>query len=97
MRGTFRKPCPEEQAVLDNLQVRLLESPELERCNGLLDEHHYLGSVKPVGERLYYVVTDPQGHWLALLIFAAAAKHLKYRDRWIVPKPTDFLASAPGS
>jgi len=83
MHGTFRKPCPEEQAVLDNLQVRLLESPELKRCNGLLDEHHYLGSVKPVGERLYYVVTDPQGQWLALLIFAAAAKHLKYRDRWI--------------
>ena len=83
MRGTFRKPRPEEQAVLDNLQVRLLESPELKRCNGLLDEHHYLGSVKPVGERLYYVVTDPQGQWLALLVFAAAAKHLKFRDRWI--------------
>jgi hypothetical protein len=83
MRGTFRKPRPEEQTVLDNLQVRLLESPELKRCNGLLDEHHYLGSVKPVGERLYYVVTDPQGQWLALLVFAAAAKHLKYRDRWI--------------
>ena len=83
MRGTFRKPRPKEQAVLDNLQVRLLESPELKRCNGLLDEHHYLRSVKPVGERLYYVVTNLQGEWLALLVFAAAAKHLKYRDRWI--------------
>jgi hypothetical protein len=83
MSERFRKPRPEEQTVLDSLQVRLLESHELERCNGLLDQHHYLGSAKPVGERLYYVVTNPQGEWLALLLFAAAAKHLKYRDRWI--------------
>jgi hypothetical protein len=33
----------------------------------LLDEHHYLGSLKAVGERLYYVATDAQGQWLALL------------------------------
>lgn len=83
MSEHFRKPRPEEQAVLDGLQVRLLESGELKRCNEQLEEHHYLGSVKPVGERLHYVATDPQGEWLALLVFAAAAKHLKYRDRWI--------------
>jgi hypothetical protein len=29
------------------------------------------------------VVTDAQGQWLGLLVFAAAAKHLKQRDRWI--------------
>ncbi|MCA1838073.1 MAG: ISAs1 family transposase [Actinobacteria bacterium] len=79
----FCRPGPEDQAVLDNLQVHLLPPAELPRCNRLLDEHHYLGSPKPVGERLYYVVTNPQGEWLALLVFAAAAKHLKYRDRWI--------------
>ena len=83
MSEKFREPHPEEQTVLDSLQVRLLEPHELERCNRLLDEHHYLGSPHPVGERLYYVVTDPQEEWLALLIFAAAAKHLKHRDRWI--------------
>jgi len=83
MSGQFRRPRPEDQAVLDSLQVRLLEPHQLERCNRLLDEHHYLGSPKPVGERLYYIVTDPQSQWLALLVFAAAAKHLKYRDRWI--------------
>lgn len=83
MSEKFRKPRPEEQTLLESLRVRLLESHQLKRCDGLLDEHHYLGSVKPVGERLYYVVTDPQGQWLALLVFAAAAKHLKYRDRWI--------------
>ena len=83
MSEHFRKPCPDEQAILDRLQVRLLESDELKRCHEQLQEHHYLGSIKPVGERLYYVVSDPQGEWLALLVFAAAAKHLKYRDRWI--------------
>ncbi len=83
MSDHFRRPCPEQQSVLDRLQVQLLESAQLKRCNELLEEHHYLGSVRAVGERLYYVVTDPQGEWLALLVFAAAAKHLKYRDRWI--------------
>ncbi len=83
MSEHFRKPRPEEQAILDRLQVRWLESAELKRCNEQLEAHHYLGSVKPVGERLHYVATDQQGQWLALLVFAAAAKHLKYRDRWI--------------
>lgn len=83
MSEKFRRPISEDQTVLESLQVRLLERQDLERCNGLLQQHHYLGSAKPVGERLYYVVTDPQAQWLALLIFAAAAKHLKYRDRWI--------------
>jgi hypothetical protein len=83
MSERFRKPCPEEQTVLNSLQVRLLEPDELARCRQLLDQHHYLGSPKPVGERLYYVVTDAQGEWLGLLVWAAAAKHLRHRDRWI--------------
>jgi hypothetical protein len=83
MSEKFRRPCVEDQGVLESLQVRLLEHHELERCNGLLQQHHYLGSPKPVGERLYHVVTDAQDQWLALLVFAAAAKHLKYRDQWI--------------
>lgn len=83
MSEKFRKPGPEDQAVLEGLRVRLLERHELERCNQLLDQHHYLQSPQPVGERLYYVVTDPEGEWLGLLVFAAAAKHLKHRDRWI--------------
>jgi hypothetical protein len=83
MSEKFCRPGPEAQAVLDSLQVRLLPPEELPRCNQLLDGYHYLGSPKPVGERLYYVVTNPEGEWLGLLVFAAAAKHLKYRDLWI--------------
>jgi hypothetical protein len=81
--GKFRLPQPDEQAILASLQARLLEAPELERCNQLLNEKHYLKAPKPVGERLYYIVTGPPGDWLAVLLFTAAAKHLKHRDRWI--------------
>src|SRR5437016_3268657 len=83
MSKTVRKPDAEEQAVVESLQIRITEPCELKRCHQLLDEHHYLGSPKPVGERLYYVVTDAQGQWRAVLIFAAAAKHLRARDQWI--------------
>jgi hypothetical protein len=61
----------------------LLEASEHRRFQSLLAKHHYLGRIKPVGERLYYVATDGPGQWLALLVFNAAAKHLKHRDRWI--------------
>ena len=77
MNKAVRKPNPEDQAVLESLQIQIAEPAELSRCHQLLDQHHYLGSPKPVGERLYYVVTDAQGQWLAVLIFAAAAKHLR--------------------
>ena len=83
MSRTVRKPNAEDQAVLESLRVRIAEPCELKRCHQLLDEHHYLGSPQPVGERLYYVVTDGQGQWRAVLIFAAAAKHLRARDQWI--------------
>jgi hypothetical protein len=83
MSKTVRLPDSEEQKLLDQLQVRLVEPSELRRFNRLLDEQHYLQSHKPFGERLYYVVTDAQGQWLALLLFSAAAKHLKLREQWI--------------
>jgi hypothetical protein len=78
-----RLPEAKEQALLDQIQVRLLEPKELSRFNRYLDKYHYLKRIRPVGERLYYVAIDAQGQWLALLLFSAAAQHLKHRDRWI--------------
>jgi hypothetical protein len=49
----------------------------------LLRKHHYLGGLRAVGEQIYYAAVDAHGHWLALLLFSAAAKHLKHRDHWI--------------
>src|ERR1700730_3330347 len=83
MSKTLRLPNCDEQGLLDQVQVRLVERAELERFKQLLDEHHYLGNLKAVGERLHYVATDAQGQWLALLVFRAPANPLKHRDRWI--------------
>lgn len=80
----IKKPVPEEQIILDGLQVRLLSDlKDLHRVHALLDEHHYLKAVKPVGERLYYALCDGSGKWLGALVFQAAARHLRPRDEWI--------------
>jgi predicted transposase YbfD/YdcC len=69
---------------LDDIQVVLVTGlEEQRRFQKLLKQHHYLGGLKPVGERMYYVAVDGRGNWLALLLFSAAAKHLKPRDLWI--------------
>ena len=65
MSKTLRLPDCDQQALLDQVQVRLLERTELERFKELLDEYHYLGRLKAVGERLHYVATDAQGCCLA--------------------------------
>lgn len=73
-----------QQALLEHVRVVLVTAPdERRRFQRLLKEHHYLGSLKPVGEQLYYAAVDAQGRWVALLLFSAAAKHLKHRDQWI--------------
>lgn len=62
----------------------VLNDPEERRqCQRLLRKHHYLGGLKAVGEQVCYAALDSQDNWLALLLFSAAAKHLKHRDQWI--------------
>lgn len=79
------KPLPEDPAILLRIvQTQVLDTPELRaRAQQLLDAHHYLGGVQAVGEQMHYAVSDAQGEWVAVLIFAAAAQHLRPRDRWI--------------
>jgi hypothetical protein len=73
-----------EQALLDQVRVVPVTEPgERRRFQRLLQQHHYLGSLKPVGEQMYYAAVDAQGCWVALLLFNAAARHLKHRDRWM--------------
>src|SRR5271155_606281 len=83
MKKTLRLPDIDEQALLTQVRVRLVERGELKGFHALLEEHHYLGSLKAVGERLYYVAVDNEDQWLALLVFSTPAKHLTHRDRWI--------------
>lgn len=63
--------------------VQLVETPDHRRLQSLLRKHHYLGGLKPVGERMFYAALDADDRWLAVLVFCAAAKHLKARDQWI--------------
>ena len=77
-------PLDTDQALLEQVQVVPVTEPaERRRFQRLLQKHHYLGGLQPVGEQMYYVAVDAQGRWLALLLFSAAAKHLKHRDQWM--------------
>ena len=78
-----RLPDEAQQQLLHAVRMHLVERTQLPRLHKLLNQHHYLGSLKPVGERLYYVATDAAGRWLAILVFSAAANHLRAREAWI--------------
>jgi len=83
MTKSVRLPDPTQQQLVAEVHLELGQSSEIPRINRLLDKHHYLGSLQPVGERLYYVARDAAQQWVAVLVFSAAAKHLKHRDKWI--------------
>ena len=83
MAKAKKLPDKAQQQFLEEVRVDLGKPAEIARINRLLHKHHYLGSVRPVGERLYYVAQDAAQHWVAVLVFSAPAKHLKHRDKWI--------------
>ena len=83
MKHSIDLPTAKQQRLLEQLCVRPVRASELDRAHRLLAKHHYLGALTPVGERMYYVAVKPTGGWLAILVFCAAAKHLKGRDEWI--------------
>lgn len=76
-------PDAAQQQLLDEVQVRLAHPQELPRVQSLLRRHHYLGCLRAVGERLFYIAEDKRGQWVAVLIFCAAAQYLRHRDRYI--------------
>jgi hypothetical protein len=83
-KSSSHTPPDTDQALLEQVQVVPVTEPaERRRFQRLLQKHHYLGGLQPVGEQMYYVAVDAQGRWLALLLFSAAAKHLKHRDQWM--------------
>lgn len=82
-------------AVIDTalLSVSLAEIRPLEFCqvrrtaeeslfNSLLEQHHYLGYIQPVGEHLKYLVYGG-GRQIACLAWSSAPRHLGPRDRFI--------------
>jgi hypothetical protein len=50
--------------------------------NGLIEQYHYLGYTRPVGEHLKYIAFS-QDRPIACLAFSSAARHLGCRDHFI--------------
>ena len=70
--------------TLAEVQIQLLStSREKARARRCLTKHHYLGDVRAVGEQLFYAITNGRGDWLGVLVFCAASRRLRARDRWI--------------
>ncbi len=84
MKKTNILPNEHEQALLEGIRiVSVQDARTRRRCNRLLDEHHYLGSLAAVGEQRWYIAQDASGDWVGVLVFTAACKHLRARDAWI--------------
>jgi hypothetical protein len=61
-------------------QVR--RTPQERLFNSLIEQHHYLGYTRPVGEHLKYLVFAQQRP-IACLAWSSAPRHLGPRDRFI--------------
>jgi hypothetical protein len=69
-----------ELGPLEVRQVR--RTPEEALVKSLIEQHHYLGYVHPVGEHLKYLVTA-RGQPIACFCWSSAPRHLGPRDRHI--------------
>jgi len=67
---------------LEAIKVRVARAEELARVASELDDRHYLGRVRPVGDTLVQIAEEGD-RWLAILAWGAAAKRLKDREAWI--------------
>jgi hypothetical protein len=77
---------PPEPRLLSAVTVRLIAEAEGERFEHLIETEHYLNNATVVGQVLRYVA-EYEGRWVALLVFASPALHLKPRDRWLKWSP----------
>lgn len=68
--------------LLNLVQVRPITQEEKPLWRSLMRQHHYLGFGKTAGESILYVATI-NGTWVGLLGWAAAALHVRVRDKWI--------------
>ncbi|MBW8892366.1 MAG: DUF4338 domain-containing protein [Burkholderiales bacterium] len=76
-------PLQTSLAELGLLEVRQVRrTPEEALFNSLLERHHYLGYVQPVGEHLKYLVYA-QDRPVACVAWCSAPRHLGSRDRHI--------------
>jgi hypothetical protein len=77
--------CPRRGSLGDLPPVEFVQvrrSPEEALFHSLLEQHHYLGYERPVGEHLKYLV-KAGGQAIACLAWSSAPRHLKLRDRYL--------------
>ena len=65
-----------------SLTVTPIEGEREREFQQLMQEHHYLGALRKIGNTIRYVAAV-DGHWLGLLSFSAAALKCAARDEWI--------------
>jgi hypothetical protein len=66
------------------ISLELIDSsPQRQVLRGLLDQYHYLGYQRAVGENVAYLARDRAKRLLACLVFGAAAWKCAPRDRYI--------------
>lgn len=81
---TARAATDTGSASLAGVRIQLLPTAKAKaRARRLLAQHHYLGDVRAVGEQLFYALPDARGDWLGVVVFCAASRRLRARDRWI--------------
>lgn len=78
-----QSPIQMSLGELGPVQIRQVRRTAEEALfNGLVQQHHYLGYVQPVGEHLKFMVFA-QGRPVACLSWSSAPRHLGPRDRYI--------------
>jgi len=78
----MREPPVVSPSLPEPLLVRLVRAQERPRWRQAMQQFHYLGCPRMVGQALWYVATAG-GQWVALLGWAAAALKCQPRDAWI--------------
>jgi hypothetical protein len=76
-------PCEVPLADLAPLSLLMVRRTPLERLyKGLIEEHHYLGFTRPVGEHLEYIAFSDDRP-VGCIGFCSAPRHIGTRDRYL--------------
>ena len=92
--GPRRKPAPVEldttplrssvKKLAPAIELRQVRRTSHEKLfNSLIEQYHYLGYSRPVGEHLKYIAWAPGGRPIGCLAFSSAAFGLNVRDHFI--------------
>jgi len=84
MKTIDKKPgrCREDSFSGKNVVIRVAKSSEHKRFDELLEEYHYIGKSRSVGDSMR-MIAEIDGEWVGLLMWGSACYRLKDRDMHI--------------